>query len=461
MRLTTWALLLLAAGVGVAAPPTPKPAAPPVERRPPTGVATLSNGLRLLTRANDASEIVSIVCLVRAGLPDESEDQAGVTALCAESILKGLENRSDKSFLAEIERSGGNLGTVPGYDFTQISIVTGRDQYLEAIKLLADVVARPRFSEADIAAARESIKQRVERAQDDLASAAYQALTAELYPRSPYGRPLTGFTQTLDRLTAADVRAYWKRCYVQNRMAVAIVGDIQPSAALSAAQKAFADLPFSPGSVTEKPSVAGLARSRVQVLQRQGPAAQLMIGFLTPGATRANYPVYAVLDAILGGGKRARLFANIREKHSLGYDLGSFYTPLVFQSHHVGFLITPPTRVVIRGNPPQPVEEPVLEPAQKLLIEQYRQLASTGPTDAELTRARAYVIGRYALRSERSRDQAYELAWNVAMGLGADFDRYLMSRVANVTRDEVLAAAKASLTNYALVIMVPTPERDE
>ena len=34
--------------------------------------------------------------------------------------------------------------------------------------------------------------------------------------------------QTLDRLGAADVRRFWKDNYVQNRMCVSIVGDVDP-----------------------------------------------------------------------------------------------------------------------------------------------------------------------------------------------------------------------------------------
>ncbi len=442
---------------GTAAPST----APAAAKRPPLRVSTLSNGLRLLCRTNDSSELISIVCLVRAGLPDETDEQAGLAALTAEALRRGTTTHQGRAFEEAVARAGGNLVTLPGFDFTEVSLTTSREQLEPALKLIADVVAHPRFSAEDINASRELIKRRISNLDDDFTGASYQALTADLYPRSPYGRPLNGYAQTLERLTAADVQAFWKRNYVQNRMVIGVVGDVDSSRALTLAQRAFSDLPFNPDAVTDRPSTPALSRSRVQVLQKTGPAAQLMIGYLTPGATRANYPALALMDAIVGGGKRARLFSVIREKNSIGYELGSFFQPLLFQSHVVGYVITPTARTVIRGNPPMPVTEPVVEPAKALLVEQFRSLALTGPTDAELARAKSFVIGRFALRQERSRDQAKWLAWNVAMGLGADFDQYFATRAAQVTKEEVLAAAKASLGNYALIVTVPTPEREQ
>lgn len=431
------------------AAPVPAPAAP--RPRPPVLKASLSNGLRLLSQQNDSSEIVSIVCQIRAGLPDEREDQAGLAALTAEALLKGTTTHPGASWAAEVARAGGNLRTQPGFDFTEVSIVTSKDQFEPALKLIADTVAHPRFDADEVLDARNTLKRRIAAIVDDFSGASYQTLLSQLYSHNPYGRPLNGYAQTLDRLTAADVRKFWQASYVQNRMVVAVVGDIDAARGLSLAQKAFEDVPFQASAVTPTPEPAVLARPRAEMLQRSGPAAQVMVGYLAPGATRTTYPVYAVLDAIAGEGKRSRLFTNIREKRSIGYDLGAFYQPLLFQSHLVGYVVMPPSR----PNPKTKQSEPLIDPVKGYILDEYRQLALTGPTDAELARARSFVVGRYALRQERTRDQAKWLSWYAAMGLGADFNQYLESRVATVTKEEIQAAAKKCLTSYALVVTVP------
>jgi zinc protease len=441
-----------AALVGLSRAAAQEPAGPAAERpRPPVRVGTLSNGLRIFCRTNDASEIVAVVCLVRAGLPDEREEQAGLAALTAEALLKGTTTTTKSSFNKALLKAGGNLRTLPGFDFTEISIVCSREQFEDAIRLLGDVVAHPRFSPEEVQEAREAVKRRSEGIQDDFTGASYQNLTSQLYPTSPYGRAIAGYAHTLDRLTHADVRRFWETTYSQNRMWVAVVGDVDSNKALAVAQKAFVDVPFRPGAVTPRPPVLPLDRDRLELLRRPGPAAQLMAGFLAPGATRQNYPVYALLDGVIGGGKRARLFQNIREKENLGYETGSFYQPLLYQSHLVGYVVTPQYRLNPRTEQPEDVTEMV----RNRLLEQYRQLALTGPTDQEMARAKAYVIGRYALRQERTRDQAKWLAWNEAMGLSRDFDQQFPALVQAVTKEQVQQAAKQSLARHALVVTLP------
>lgn len=451
--------VLLAAGalsaqeLSVPAPvrPAGSTAPAPARKRPPVAFGVLSSGMHFLCRSNTSSEIVSVVCLVKAGLPDEREEQAGVAALTAEALLKGTTTHPGQSFLREVAAAGGNVRTVPGFDFTEISVVASKSQIEPVLKLIGDLVSHPQFAAEDVNAAREMLKRRTAAFADDFTGASYQTLVGALYPNSPYGRPMNGYAETVDKLTAADVRTFWQANYVQSRMAVAVVGDIDANRALTMAQKAFSGVPFKPGNVTPRPAQSVLRIPPVRLIQRDGPAAQIMAGFLAPGATRENYPVYSLLDAVIGGGKRGRLFANIREKHSLGYELGSFYQPLLFQSHLVGYVVTPQ----YRRNPKTEQPESLVNPVKGYLLEQYESLAETGPTDQELVRARNYVIGRYALRQERTRDQAKWLAWNDLMGLGRDFDEYFENRVPAITKEQIQAAAKGLVHNYGLVVTVP------
>jgi zinc protease len=234
-------------------------------------------------------------------------------------------------------------------------------------------------------------------------------------------------------------------------MVVSVVGDVDSTRAMNLAEKAFQTVPWKPGAAVARPPLETITKPKTELVQRPGPAAQLMVGYLAPGATRDNYAVYAVLDAIVGGGKRGRLFANIREKHSLGYQLGSFYQPLLNQSHLVAYVVTP----AYRRNPRTEQPESVVDLAKAQLLKQLRDLATTGPTEQELVRARSYVVGRYALRQERTRDQAKWLAWNAGMNLGNDFDQHFNTQAALVTREQVLAAAKAVVNQYALVVTLP------
>jgi predicted Zn-dependent peptidase len=374
-----------------------------------------------------------------------------VAAVTAEALPRGTETRAGRVFTAAAVRAGGSLRTTPGFDHTEISVVTGRGQVEAALRLIADVVAHPRFDPQEVAAAREIVKRRLAGIRDDFTGASYQSLAAELYLTTPYGRPISGFVRTLDRLDEKQVRAFWRRCYVQHRICVGIAGDVDPAQALTVAQKAFGDVPYARPLPSPPVPQEVLREPRLEFIQRPGPAAQLMFGFLCPPVTRAEYPVYAVLEAALGGGKQSRLFTQVRDRHGLGYDLGAFYTPLRGQSHLVAYIVLPPFVVNERTGE----QRGQIDRARELMLQEFRGLAAAPLADAELSRARNYALGRALLRQERTLDQARRLALAAAGNLGPDFDTYFAERVLAVTKEEVLGAAKRCLTQYALVVTVP------
>jgi zinc protease len=230
-----------------------------------------------------------------------------------------------------------------------------------------------------------------------------------------------------------------------------VVGDIDPKPASDAVLQAFGSIAEVPISSRLSPAPETLAAPRVRLLQKPGPNLQVMAGFLVPPATPATYPVLMVLDAILGGGKRARLFVNIREKHGIGYRLGSFYQPLRFQSHIVGYIVTNPYRANVQTGEPEPVADLVRE----LVLAQFRDLAENGPTDEEVARAKTYVAGHYALLHERNADQAHWLAWTDAIRLGVEFDQAFAAKISSVTKEQIQQASKDYFKNHALVVTMP------
>jgi zinc protease len=276
----------------------------------------------------------------------------------------------------------------------------------------------------------------------------------QLYPTSAYGRPVTGYPDSLDRIDRSQLEAFYHEHYVQNDMVVAVVGDIDASQAMAATQKAFAAIPFHPHPELPPSPAPPSARPRISMRRRAVPAAQVMFGALAPPTDRQTEPIWMVLDAMIGGGKRSRLFTNLREKQGIGYVLGSFYQPVLDRSHFVAYVVTAP----YRADPVTHTPELAVDLVRNRLVEQFQSLADHGPTDAELKRAKSFSIGSFARQHERNRDQAHWLVWMEAMGLGYSFDRELPGKIAAVTKEQVQQASKECLNNYALVVTVPTLE---
>jgi zinc protease len=412
------------------------------------------NGLRLLVKSNPSSDIVAMHCLVRVGVAEEGEGPAGIAALLAESCLRGTRGQQGALWERAIGAAGGGVTLVSQVDYSEFSLVTSRDRFPAAIKLMAEMVGEPALTEEGLGEARTALLRRQEALEDDFDAASYQTLLGELYRRSPYGRSVLGYPSTLEQITVPDLRRFHQRHYVPGNIIVAVVGAVDSAQAAEATRKAFAGMELRPRPAVAAPETEVIAQPRVQLVRKAGENAQVMVGYLVPRTTPQNFPVYRVLNTILGVGKRSRLFQELREKQQHAYALGSFYQPLLHQSHVVGFLLTTPAR----RNPRTGAVQPTVDDARARLLETIHSLAEAGPTEVEMTRARNIVIGRHALEQERNSGQAHWLAWSEMLRLGFLNDQEYASRISSVTKEQVQQAAKDTFRQYALVITLPRDE---
>src|SRR5207253_1564357 len=238
-------------------------------------------------------------------------------------------------------------------------------------RLLAKVLGSASLEPAAIEAGKAALKHRIAALDDDLTSSSYQELLLQMYPTTPYGRPVPGYPSSLDRIGRKELEAFYHAHYVQNNMVVAVVGNIETEAAVQQTRKAFDRIPFRPHPAEPSLPPPDFSRPRPAMRRRPAPAAQVMLGTLAPPTTVETYPTWTVLDAIIGGGKRARLFTNLREKYGIGYMLGSFYQPLLDGGHLVAYVVTE----AYRADPQTRVPALALDLVRNRMLEQLQSLA--------------------------------------------------------------------------------------
>ncbi len=146
-----------------------------------------------------------------------------------------------------------------------------------------------------------------------------------------------------------------------------------------------------------------------------------------------------IFAEIFGGGMASRLFQEIRETRGLAYTIDASAE----QYSDAGRIS------VFAGCAPADAAE-VVKVTQGI----WRDLASVGPTEAELARARAVAAASYAMAAEapamRAGSAAYELL---------AFDRLIriedvLHRIDSVTADDVRRIAAAALAGPAIAAAV-------
>lgn len=410
---------------------------------PSPQMVTLSDGVRLILKPETDSDVVALCVFVRRVEPDRTPQEVAVGEVVAHALFFGSLNRSYDAVMDSIGQvGGGGLEVRQTPDVIAITCVTAPRQVREAIYLLCEALKNADFNPEALERVRQDLfKERQQHAQDRFAIA-YDALCTQVRGGQDTPDPFL-----IQRITQEQAQAYFQTRYVPARTAIAVVGRFNALQVQSDFNSLLFDYDRQPPhkSAPADPTHTELG-GKPQRFSTPGGAAYALVAIPAPAMTDPDYPAFLVLHAALGSGHASRLFRRVRDALGIGYEVDAAFRPDLGQ----------PMIAYLQWDPGRSTSAPTPPAALKLLTAQMDALISAPLTDTELVRARNMAIGRDALRHERARDRAYLLGWYEVMGVGYDFDANLPSRLATVTRDDVLHAAKTYLSQRASALVIPS-----
>lgn len=438
MRRTPAALGLLCAWA-LAAIPSASPAG---SQLPPVLRHRYPNGLTLLVRESPTAPVVAVSLQIRLGTRWEGRDAAGISNLLQHVMVKGTTRRSATEIAEVAEEIGGGVSASAEADFSEIRGTALARHWKVLLDLIGDVALRPSLLPEEIENERRVILSQIRNRGDLPFPLAFDALLASLYGPHPYGLPAVGHRRAVEQADRSALWEHYRRHYRANRMVLAVSGQVAGSAVVEEVGRLFADLPGGPAAadpVLPTP-IPGAGR---QVLERPAAQAQILMGFLAPSLHQPDYPAVKVLSTLLGGGMSGRLFTELRDKQGLAYSVGALYP----SRGDTSFL------VIHMGTGPENLDR-----AEEGLRREAERLRRDPVTAAELGRAKAYLLGNFALDRRTNARQAWYLAFFELAGVGHEFlDRYVKA-VEAVTVEDIQRVARAYLGSPTVAVLNPTPK---
>jgi predicted Zn-dependent peptidase len=427
--------------------PRPQAGSPVPWAFPAPERGTLGNGLTVLRCHRPGQQVVAVEICLDAPLAAEPEGLDGVATIMARALSEGTDKRSAEEFAAELERCGATLDAHADHPGVRVSLEVPVSRLPKALGLLAEALRAPAFDTAEV---ERLVRNRLDEIPHETANPGRRAakeLYGRLFPAAlRMSRPRQGTEETVARIDAAAVRAFYE-AHVRPATATAvIVGDLTGVDLDAVLAETLGD--WSGGSVPRStvPAVTADDTGRVVIVDRPGAVqTQLLIGRV--GADRHDrvWPAQVLGTYCLGGTLTSRLDRVLREEKGYTYGVRAYGQVLRSAPDGSGASL-----LAISGS----VDTPNTGPALQDLWQVLRTLAAGGLTDTERDVAVQNLVGVAPLRYETAASVAGTLADQVEQYLPDDFQARLYVRLAETGTVEATAAAVSAFPEDRLVTVL-------
>jgi predicted Zn-dependent peptidase len=270
---------------------------------PTEKLLTLDNGLRVFLVQRDSVPLVNIVAAVNAGSKDETEATSGLTHLLEHYILfRGTDFRTGGEVAREIRSHGAVFNAHTGQDLATFEISLPTEHFEFGLENQKEILFNLKIEEAELSAEKEVILEEIKQIEDDPFRYGGSLIYQNLMLNHPYGRPVYGRPETIGGLSREDMERFYRRLFVPNNAALAIVGNL-PIAEMEARVRAvFGPVPRGepPPVPPERPRPLGKAVEIVKELDVD--EAYLIIGVQGPDYNDPKQYAADVLTQVLGQG---------------------------------------------------------------------------------------------------------------------------------------------------------------
>ncbi len=384
--------------------------------------------------------IINITAMVHTGSVYEPASLSGLASLTG-SVMRsgGAGGLTPEQMDDELEFMASSVESSIGTDMGSVSLTSLTKNLAPTLKIFANVLLRPDFSEKRVDIARKHLIEGLRRQNDDPKEIAGREIGKAIYAGHPLGNVATiDSAKAINRLGMLD---FHKRFYRVDNMILAVSGDFDRVTMLQELNTIFRKSAALPATVLPTiPQPAAAFAAETVYGKKEVNQTVIRMGHL--GITKESPDLYAIriLDYILGGSFTSRLTMEIRTNQGLAYNAGSHFD--IGRRFTGSFIAETETKAESTGK------------AINLMQSIITGMTKEPVTDQELKTAQEYIINSFmfgfttpaSIVTQRARLEFY--------GYSPDYLENYRDNISRVTKADVLAAARRHLKPEAFKLVI-------
>jgi zinc protease len=425
----------------------------------PPASFTLPNGLQIVVIPDHRTPVVTQMIWYKVGSADETPGKSGLAHFLEHLMFKGTAKHPAGEFSQTVLKVGGNENAFTSNDYTGYFQRVPRDQLARMMEFEADRMTGLILKDENVLPERDVVLEEFNmRVANNPDARLTEQTMAALYLNHPYGRPVIGWHQEIEKLDREDALAFYKRFYAPNNAILIIAGDVEAAEVRPLVEKYYADIPAQPAIPAKRirpqeptpaaPRTVTLSDPRVE-------QTNIRRYYLVPSSATAAEGESAALDVLaqlMGSGANSYLYRALVIDKQLAISAGAGYQGTSLDA----------TQFQISASPKPGVEFLLVEQAIDAVIADFAQ---NPPRAEDLERVKTQLIAEAVYAQDNQATMARWYGGALTSGLSIEDIRSWPDRIRAVTAEQVRNAAqkwldkKRSVTGY--LIKEPTPKREE
>ena len=398
-------------------------------------VFTTANGITVILSENHKIPKVSFD-LSMGSDPRIEGNKAGLSGMAGSLIMSGTTNRSKDQLDKEIDYIGANLSA----DENSIFLSCLTKHLDKGLTLMSDVLMNANFPQSEFDRIKKQNESELMSAKSDASTMARNAVVKVNFPNHPYSDVMT--EATLNNISREDVVDYFKRNFTPKGSYLVVVGDINRQQTEELVNKYFNS--WNGGEVYVNPTNNGLYGKGNRVVFVKKPGAVQSVVYVTfpvkmKQGDKNQLPLTVLNNIFGGGGFGTRLMQNLREDKAYTYGC---YSSLNIEDNGAW--------LSAGGN----FRNAVTDSAIAQILGEFEKITNENVKDDELNLTKSTMNGKFAISLENPQTIA-RFALNVIKNkLPKDYYRTYLSRLSEVSKENVLEMAQQYFTSKNCNIVV-------